>query len=633
MRAWGWSDDWMRDELESRSCILRTTSVTLGRSSSSFPIEALVARNTVHLLFAAQTVLLLLVIPWSWLFAGGEAGHASRLNSLLLIAGVYLLHGRLAASIVGAVGRVTKHRAANAVAAIVAWAWALGPWLVITFWWTEPFANMPRTDRALSVGLVTGVGLLVGTLVAVWIARRSMNPRWQRISRLHLTVVTVLTIAGGGVFLWGAVRGVESAGAEDPPNIVLLVVDAMRRDVTGPHGGPNGLTPNLDSWAMTATVFDGAIANGPTSIPGHASLLSGRGVEVHGAFTNRHSLAGAPDGIAHRLRERGYTTVGVCANQLISRRSGFADGFDLYWSTTQSRLAGAPFPLGVLDVPVVRLASELFDVDVAALSIELVAHHLPQPFFLFAQVLHTHVPYQDRVGWTTPARVDSLTASYERGELLNTTGYPHRELAHFHAKYLGAVHSVDTLFGRWRARLAERYGTDRVRWILTADHGEILGEHGRALVGEHEGPFNASLRIPLIADTPFGGRRIDTLTGQDRVAALAAWLSGPSALPLEDVVAREVHFALTDSAYVLLDDSLKVVWSRSRPEQMPTFHRWREDRFDRHGRPIDESPRATELYGELFRLIETADLAARMQTTETLDEERLRALRALGYIE
>lgn len=586
-------------------------------------------RATRHLLLATQTFLLVLVVPWSWLATDGPAGSHTLRNGLLLGAGTFLIQGLVPFLVLRLVGRSTAARWPRGLAAVGAWSLALGPWLVVSLWWREPFADLPRADRATAVGAVTVVGVALAVAAAAWIARRPASAGWTAIARGH-AVVVALVVAGG--LLTGVTTflgGPSPRTVDTPPNVVLLVADALRHDAIG---APD-VTPSIDAWSRDATIFDGAVANGPTSIPGHASLLSGQGIEIHGAFTNHHSLADAGDGIAHRLAAHGYTTVGVCANQLVSRDSGFADGFDLYWSTTQSRVAGAPVPLGLLDVPIVRIALEVLDVDVAALSIALVAPRLPQPFFLFAQVLHTHTPYQDRVGWTTPARVDSLAALYESGALPNTSGYPDRELAHFHATYLGAVRSVDALFGRWRHALGARYGAAHVRWILTSDHGEVLGEHGHAMVGHHEGPYNASLRIPLIADTPRRGAHLDLLTGQDRVASLAEWIVAPDARTLEEVVRRDRHFALTDSAYVLMDDSLKVVWSRTRPERVPQVHRWRTDLHDRGGRPVTGVAAAESLASELTALVETSDIANRIRTTETLNDDRLRALRALGYIE
>jgi len=95
-------------------------------------------------------------------------------------------------------------------------------------------------------------------------------------------------------------------------------------------------------------------------------------------------------------------------------------------------------------------------------------------------------------------------------------------------RYAGEVSYVDQEIGRLRAEI-ERLGiAERTILVVTADHGESLGEHG--LYFDHFGLQEANLRVPLIVWAPGRvqvGRRQDTVAGLD----IAPTLLGLAGLP------------------------------------------------------------------------------------------------------
>ena len=98
-------------------------------------------------------------------------------------------------------------------------------------------------------------------------------------------------------------------------------------------------------------------------------------------------------------------------------------------------------------------------------------------------------------------------------------------------RYAGEVSYVDQEIGRLRAEI-ERLGiADRTILVVTADHGESLGEHG--LYFDHFGLQEANLRVPLLVWAPGRvqiGRRIDIATGLDVAPTLLALTSVPTPL-------------------------------------------------------------------------------------------------------
>ena len=60
------------------------------------------------------------------------------------------------------------------------------------------------------------------------------------------------------------------------PNILFLMSDEHRADVTGYAGGPVVRTPKLDELARTGVVFHNAYTPSPICIPGRQALMSGQ---------------------------------------------------------------------------------------------------------------------------------------------------------------------------------------------------------------------------------------------------------------------------------------------------------------------------------------------------------------------
>ena len=60
------------------------------------------------------------------------------------------------------------------------------------------------------------------------------------------------------------------------PNILFLMSDEHRADVTGYEGDPVVRTPTLDWLAKTGTVFRNAYTPSPVCVPGRQCMMSGQ---------------------------------------------------------------------------------------------------------------------------------------------------------------------------------------------------------------------------------------------------------------------------------------------------------------------------------------------------------------------
>lgn len=462
---------------------------------------------------------------------------------------------------------------------------------------------------------------------------------WRFGRRFEGVVLAVQSL----VLLTGIVAAAASwprAGSERAlPDVVLVVLDAVQVRALGVGGSPFGNSPGIDALADRGLVATGAFASAATSVPGHASILAGLGVSEHRAPTNDYDLPEElPPFLAERLRARGYRTFGFCHNPLVSRRAGFARGFDHYWNWGERRVGDAPVPLLLLQWPAAHLAMKASRIDPVGLAARWGLAEARGPAFTFLQLLYTHSDYVDGDGWATPERVAAVAEAYRQGRYSNRTGYPLDEVAEFHARYLGAVAYSDRIVSEVLDRVRRRAGERGVVVMVTADHGENLAEHGDDSIGRHHGPWSTSLRIPLVLDDSRAplARRFDGLTSQERFASVLldrAVEAVENARDPETLLAQSTHFAYSHPWLVSIDDSLKVAIDRTDFTRPPEVHRWREDFEDRH--PLDPASheRAARMWQELLARYEQLRDTGFFEAPAAVRADKLEDLRALGYIE
>lgn len=285
------------------------------------------------------------------------------------------------------------------------------------------------------------------------------------------------------------------------PNLLVITVDTLRADHLGCYGAGAPLSPNIDRLAEGAVLFEQASVTAPVTLPSLVSLFTGRYPGAHPVRTNRGRL---PDGIpvlAEILREAGYGTTAYYGNSLLRPESGLQRGFTGYTSFVPP-LGGAADEHG------------------ASLAVGWLDWENPEPWFLWVHFMDPHGPYDkapaqylEGVGDDAlPDRVLPLSeTNYGLGVLPRYQRLPGVERASdYRRRYRGEVRYTDAQVGRLLRALDERGLAERTLVVLTADHGESLGEHD--LYFQHGWfPYEGSVRVPLLVRPPgaaAGGRRV-----------------------------------------------------------------------------------------------------------------------------
>lgn len=101
------------------------------------------------------------------------------------------------------------------------------------------------------------------------------------------------------------------------PNILLIILDTLRRDHLSSYGYSRETSPYLDEFSTQATVFDRAIAPAQWTVPSHASMFTGLYPSTHQLTQAGGKLSGSYPTLAEILQVDGYHTVGFSNNPLV----------------------------------------------------------------------------------------------------------------------------------------------------------------------------------------------------------------------------------------------------------------------------------------------------------------------------
>ncbi|MDX1631870.1 MAG: sulfatase [Thermoanaerobaculia bacterium] len=284
------------------------------------------------------------------------------------------------------------------------------------------------------------------------------------------------------------------------PDVLLVTVDTLRSDFVGVYGGPGDTTPNLDAWAAGAVVFDRAVAASSRTVPSHASILTSRFVNEHSVgFENGSTRLGEVETLATDLRNAGYDTAAFVSNFVLDARVGLDRGFELYDDRLPDAELNRPYMFE-------RRAE-----DTTQAAAEWLVARGPRPYFLWVHYQDPHGPYTppepfDRVFDLAPWPGDRLlpVLDGQAGEggipayqLLEGTRRP----SDYRSRYAGEIRYFDTSLGRL-LKVIRGQGRDRpLVTLLTADHGESLGEEGHYFSHGH-GTTPEQSWVPFVLAAP-----------------------------------------------------------------------------------------------------------------------------------
>ena len=330
-------------------------------------------------------------------------------------------------------------------------------------------------------------------------------------------------------------------------NVLLITLDQFRADCLSVAGHPLVKTPNLDRLARNGVRLTKHYSQCAPCSPGRASLYTGMYQMNHRVVANGTPLDRRFDNVALLARRAGYkpTLFGYTDQSVDPRDTTGADDWRL--NTFEGILPGFDCELFIPephDLWINHLNEHGFDVPMNAKQALLTEPDRPAefgqsafltdhllgwlkkqdgPWFAHASYLRPHPPYSAAGKWSKaydPADVElpiapgsDLHPAHEMFMQIDSASAPADEAGkrHMRAQYYGMIGDVDEQLGRVWDALVEMNMWDNTMIIVTADHGEQLGDHG---LKEKLGFFPQSYHILGIVRDPRNSAQFGTTVNE-----------------------------------------------------------------------------------------------------------------------
>ncbi len=324
--------------------------------------------------------------------------------------------------------------------------------------------------------------------------------------------VTVVQQTGRATQRWreASKQGQAAPGA---PNVIIITMDTVRARSMSLYGYRRQTTPRLEQWARQGACFDNALTTAPWTLPSHASMFTGRYPHELSAHW-RTPLDQTHPTLAEVLRRKGYRTGGFVANRhYAGADSGLARGFSTYddytcapgefvncsalsrWFFNREAVRAC---LGHYNLYGLKTGAEVNDAFFRWL-----ASADDQPFFAFVNYFDAHDPYCAPPPFDTKFGPPPTAA--DKTLLINWWKLPHRDLTEAQIDmalrcYDASIAYVDQQVHDLLERLDRRGILKNTLVVITSDHGEHFGEHGRFIHGNSL--YRELLHVPLVVLFP-----------------------------------------------------------------------------------------------------------------------------------
>ncbi len=383
------------------------------------------------------------------------------------------------------------------------------------------FAMISRAGAALGSPVALLAAIAGASLVSLaWVGAGPAALQWQKRSLPVLLLLASWCVFG---FPLKQQRHEQRELARLPapaaghPNVLIIVVDALRADHLSTYGYSRLTSPYLTQLAAEGTLFKNAIAPSSWTLPVHASILTGLDPDAHHVDSDGSMFGWRYPTLSEAFMARGYRTAAFSGNTfLFCRQRGFGRGFIHFEDEFQTWGSGfaQTFYGDLIKHMLFRLRwkRDLFgrrraaDINLRALRW---IDGNSRPFFVFLNYFDAHDPYLPPEPYLHryTARQAGSRAS-EHWEWFEHLTPAQRQGAL--DAYDGSINYVDDQLHELMQQLAQR-GLDRnTLVVVTSDHGESFGEHDLMVHGS--GLYRELIHVPLVLWRPGvipAGKKVD----------------------------------------------------------------------------------------------------------------------------
>ncbi|MFA6239467.1 MAG: sulfatase-like hydrolase/transferase [Candidatus Hydrogenedentales bacterium] len=399
------------------------------------------------------------------------------------------------------------------------------------------------------------------------------------------------------------------------PNVLLITLDTTRADRLGAYGFGLARTANIDALAREGVVCMDCATTAPITMVAHASILTGLFPPAHGVRDNgTYALNDEAVTLAECLKQAGYDTHAAVSAQVLAKRYNLTQGFDSYddelWEEEK------PPTFMIPDRPGPKTARR----STSWLDTWFAKDDRP-PFFMWAHFFDPHQPYESEVDnqHLMPSPYDAEIAQADEA--------------------VGIL--VDWLKGHGEL--------DNTLIVVTADHGESLGEHGEKTHAIFV--YDATIRVPLIlrypallpAQSKYEGpvRVVDIMPtilsavqlagaentqGYNLLTALQGKAEPPKLPQYCESLLSEVGFGMAPLFGIRLD-GFKYIRAPK-----PELYNLKADPSELTNLHANSPDVVMRLDAELSKIIADSEQRALIDKRNPMDTETIDMLQALGYL-
>ncbi len=461
-----------------------------------------------------------------------------------------------------------------------------------------------------------------------------------------------------------------------PPNLVLIVLDTARPDQFSLYGYERTTTPFLDSLAVESVVFQDAITPAPWTLPAHASLFTGRYPSAHGADWDNLQLGSDQATLAEFLASRNYQTFGLSNNAWLRRENGMAQGFSTYLEMWRKKFICPT--LKDLVIWTVMKSSNTSDGGAMKTNQTIFdwfrnSYDARRPFFLFVNYMELHLASSGPENYWKHFTTGNVSGKIE--DLIGRDLYPlvagKLELTDDEYDVLRDLYDGNLLYLDRRVGELVRFMDrgklmDNTILIVTSDHGENIGEHG--MIDHQFNIYDTLIKVPLLirlpegttgvlsgidqiqlvdiaptlleilgfktesSDPPFQGQSIvrGEETGEKRSFSVIEYKPPSSMIRAFSENNPTTDISLYDrSIWSIRTDSLKYI---GYSDGFAELYDIRVDPFEETNLIEEKRQKAEEMGALLQQWLLSVSRKKEVETLGEIDEETLKVLRSLGYV-
>ena len=293
---------------------------------------------------------------------------------------------------------------------------------------------------------------------------------------------------------------VQRGGRLPTPNVILVSLDTLRAEDLSLYGSKLPTSPNMERlFGREGAVLENVVSPATETVHGHMAMLNGVQPCAARRFEGDWSkLLPGVRSLAEVLAAAGYRTASFNENGMIRVASGFDRGFDTYIqdSRPEESMESGHMARGHIE-------------DTFSKGIAWIDRHREESFFLFLHTYQVHNPYDPP---ERHVRAFPVPAGASEAE---------RDLAAYRAEIAYADEQLARVFAALEAADLE----ERTLVVVTSDHGDEFGEHGRRYHGANL--VSEVLHVPLMLrgpGVPAGKRHAPMVGLQDLAPTLIEML-------------------------------------------------------------------------------------------------------------